>query len=97
MPAIPAAEAVLAAAGPGADGMAGDSAPPAATVTDAREKAAPEKAAAEKTPRRSRARRVRELPGEPEVELATRPLAVAPPVSMPAAPGVPAAIFQAPA
>jgi superfamily II DNA/RNA helicase len=101
MPAIPAA-----AAADGA-GMPGDIAVPGVLVTQAPvavvaeqavpETVAPEKTAPESTMRRSRARKVRELPGEPEAGLATRPLAAAPPVSMPAAPGVPAAIFQAPA
>ena len=88
MPASPAAEAVAALAGEaGADDMPGGLALRETTLADAREKA----------PRRSRTRRVREQPTEPEAELVTRPLAAAPPVSMPAAPGVPAAIFQAPA
>jgi superfamily II DNA/RNA helicase len=41
--------------------------------------------------------KVREQRAEPEPEPAVRPLIAAPAVSMPAAPGVPAAIFQAPA
>jgi superfamily II DNA/RNA helicase len=92
MPARPAAEAVAAAAHEvREDGMPGGSAPQETTLTDAPGAVPPDKA-----PRRSRTRKVREQPAEPQAELVTRPLVVTPPVSMPAAPGVPAAIFQAP-
>jgi superfamily II DNA/RNA helicase len=93
MPAGPAAEAVAALADEvREDDMPGDIALRETTLADAPEKA----------PRRTRTRKVREQPTEPEAELVTRPLAAAPAVSMPAvsmpaAPGVPAAIFQAPA
>ena len=87
MPASPVAESVaVAALEVREDGMPGDSAPRETTLVDAPDKA----------PRRSRTRKVREQPAEPEAELVTRPLVAGPPVSLPAAPGVPAAIFQAP-
>jgi superfamily II DNA/RNA helicase len=60
---------------------------------DADPQAAPARAG-----RRSRARKVLRQPEQAEAEPADadRPLAATPPMAMPAAPGVPAAIFQAP-
>jgi superfamily II DNA/RNA helicase len=92
VPGIPAvADGGLAEAVPAA--VAGEPAAESAPGGDADHQAAPPRA-----PRRSRTRKVlqqRELaeagPGD-----AGRPLAAASPVTMPAAPGVPAAIFQAP-
>ena len=88
MPDSPAADGAMAAAGEVCeDGMPADSAPAGLAPADAPGKAA----------RRSRARKVRERPSEPEPVETVRPLMASPPLSMPAAPGVPAAIFQAPA
>jgi len=94
MPASPAAEVVAGVAHEvREDGGPGDIAPQETTLAEA-----PDADLSDKAPRRTRTRKVkvREQPTEPEAEIVALPLALAPPVSMPAAPGVPAAIFQAP-